>query len=253
MFKFNFIGILVFILLLMIGCSATVDTSKFNSDQYFEYAMKLYNDEDYEQALQEFQTVLLQFPGSAVSDDAEFYVGMTYYKRKQYLLGAYEFSKLVRNMPASPFVPQAQFMLAECYYQLSPSYQLDQTYTKKAIEEFQAFVDFFPSNEKVEEAENKIKELTKKLAEKEYNSALIYEKMEYQLAAIDYYGDVADTYHDTKYGPLALYNKIQLEVKRNMKDKALADISIFLARYPDNERSDELKDLETNLNQISSK
>ncbi|MFA3783350.1 outer membrane protein assembly factor BamD [Melioribacteraceae bacterium 4301-Me] len=251
--KLKFAVLHALLLVVILSCSSSVDTTKFNSEQYFEYAMKLYNDGDYELALQEFQTVLLQFPGSAVSDDAQFYIGMTYFKKKQYLLGAYEFSKLVRNMPASPFVPQAQFMLAECYYQLSPPFPLDQTYTKKAIDEYQAFIDFFPTNPKVEEAENKIKELTNKLAEKEYNSALIYEKMEYQIAAMDYYGNVADTYHDTKYGPLALYRKIQLEVKRKMKDKALADINTFLIRYPNNERVEELKELETSLNQISSK
>lgn len=229
------------------GCSSSVDTSQFTPEEYFNYVMKLYNDEDYELAVNEFQNIIIQYPASSVSDDAQFYLGMTYYKRAQFLLAAYEFSKLINNIPASPFVPESQYMLAESYYQLSPPYQLEQSYTKKAIEEFQAFIDFFPSNAKVEEAETKIKELNNKLAEKEYNSALIYQKMEYEYAAMKYYSFVTDTYHDTKYAPLALYNKIKIELKKGLNNDALSDISIFLSRYPNDTNAKELQEIESGL------
>lgn len=234
-------------LLFFYGCSGSVDTSKMNAEEYYNYILKLYNDGDYELAVADFQNFLLQYSGSAFNDDAQYYLAMTYYNRDQYLLAAYEFSKLIRNIPASPFVPEAQYMLAESYFQLSPPYQLDQAYTKKAIEEFQAFIDFFPANAKVAEAEQKIKFLTEKLAEKDYMGAVIYEKMEYERAAIKYYATVADTYHDTKYAPISLYKKIMLEVKKGMNNEALADISLFLNRYPADSNSGELKELETKL------
>lgn len=229
------------------NCSSSVDTSKFTVDEYFTYLMNLYNEEEYETAVQEFQNFLLQYSGSAYNDDAQFYFAMTYFKRGQYLLAAYEFSKLIRNIPASPFVPEAQFMLAESYYQLAPPYQLDQAYTKKAIEEFQVFIDFFPADKKVAEAESKIKELTERLAEKEYQSGLIYEKMEYEKAAIKYYAYVADTYHDTKFAPISLYRKIQLEIKKGMNAEAITDINTYLNRYPNDERVNDVKQLEAKL------
>lgn len=234
-------------ILFVYGCSGSVDTSKLNAEEYYNYVLKLYNEEEYETAVADFQNFLLQYSGSAFSDDAQFYLGMTYYKRRQYLLAAYEFSKLIRNIPASPFVPESQFMLADSYYELSPPYQLDQAYTKKAIEEFQAFIDFFPANSKVEEAEKKIKSLTEKLAEKDYMSAVVYEKMEYARAAIKYYAAVADAYHDTKFAPTSLYKKIQIEVKKGMNNEALADVNLFLSRYPDDSNTAELKELESKL------
>ncbi|MCX7875295.1 MAG: outer membrane protein assembly factor BamD [Melioribacteraceae bacterium] len=243
-FKYFFVLLIAFILT---NCSSSVDTSKFTIEEYFNYAMQLYNQEDYEEAVQEFQNFLLQYSGSAFNDDAQFYYGMTYFKRGQYLLAAYEFSKLIRNIPASPFVPETQFMLAESYYQLAPPYQLDQAYTKKAIEEFQVFIDFFPADKRVEDAEKKIKELTERLAEKEYQSGLIYEKMEYEKAAIKYYAFVADTYHDTKFAPISLYRKIQLEIKKGMKQEAIADINTFINRYPENEYLNDIKKMESQL------
>lgn len=240
---------LLFVLfaVLIVGCSSSMDTSKFTAEEHFNYALKLYNEGDYQPALQEFQNFVLQYSGSAFNDDAQYYLAMTYFQRQQYLLGAYEFSKLIKNISASPFVPESQFMLAECYYRLSPPYQLDQAYTKKAIEEFQAFIDFFPSNKKVEEAERKIKELNDKLAEKEYQSAVIYEKMQYENAAMKYYASVVDTYHDTQYAPLALYNKIKIEAKKALNNVALADINLFLSRYPNDVNAKELQSIESTL------
>ncbi len=242
-------SILVILLLaaFIIGCSGSVDTNNLSAEEYYNYVLNLYNEEDYDIAVQEWQNFLLQYSGSAFNDDGQYYLGMTYFKKRQFLLAAYEFSKLIRNIPASPYVPDAQFMLAESYYELSPPYPLDQTYTKKAIEEFQAFIDFFPANPKVEETEQKIKSLTEKLAQKDYHSGVIYEKMEYEKAAMKYYAVVAETYHDTQYAPLALYNKIQLELKKGLTNEALADVSIFLSRYPNDPNAKELQELEAKL------
>jgi outer membrane protein assembly factor BamD len=151
-------------------------------------------------------------------------------------------------MPASKLVPQAQFMLAESYYKLSPDYQLDQRYTNKSIEEFQAFIDFFPTDQRIPEAEQKIKELNNKLAEKEFHTAEIYEKMEYYDAAIFYYGVVTDTYHDSKYAPMAQFNKIRALVQIKENKTALKEIASFLQRYPADGNITAVKKLQETLN-----
>ncbi len=229
------------------SCSSSVDTTLMTPGQHFKYAKKLYNNEDYQKAQNEFQSILLQFPGSAVNDDAEYYLGMTYFKSEQYLLAAYEFSKLIKDIPTSPYVPDAQFMLADSYYKLSPPYQLDQTYTKKAIQEFQAFIDFFPTNAKVQKAEKKISILTEKLAKKLYMSAYIYERMGYYRAAIIYYQDVINSFHNTKYASKALYRKINLLVETNKNKEALKEAENFLIQYPKNPNAPAIKKLEAAL------
>jgi len=233
--------------LLLAGCSGKIDTTNLNAEEHLKYAMELFLDESYEQSVNEFQAILLQHPGSSATDDAQYFLGMSYYTRKQFILAAYEFSKLIRDIPASEFVHQAQFMLAESYYQLSPDITLDQRYTKQAIKEFQAFIDFFPANPKVPEAEVKIRELNGKLAEKEYNTAVIYEKMDYTLAAISYYAKVVENYHDTEFAPEALYRKIRLLVQKERRQDAVRDIAAFLQRYPDDPKAREITELQEKL------
>jgi outer membrane protein assembly factor BamD len=237
----------VFIFLLFWGCSSTKDVAEMNSDERLQYAINLYNDEDYQEAATEFEALLLQYPGSSIVDDAQYYLGMCKYNYDEFILAAYEFSKLIKSMPASDFVANAQYMLAESYYQLSPNYTLDQKYTVKAIEEYQAFIDFFPLNEKVAEAEQKITELNDKLAQKEYSIAYIYERMDYYTASLKYYESVVEIFHDTKYAPMALYSKILLLMEREREDEALTEMRRFVRLYPDDQNFQEVNDMKNSL------
>ncbi len=232
-----------FTIFLTIGCSSSNDTTMMSAEEHLAYAMEMYEDGDYQFSIREFQSIILQFPGNTVNDDAQFYLAMSYFKDDQFLLAAYEFSKLIRDIKGSEYVSKSQFMLAESYYQLSPPYQLEQSYTKKAMTEFQAFIDYFPIDPKVEEAERKIHELNLKLALKLYNSAMIYEKMGYYNASIEYYTKVYEIYHDTDYAPLALHRKITILLDKERFAQAVENMKLFLNKYPNSEFTTEIQNL----------
>jgi outer membrane protein assembly factor BamD len=229
------------------GCSAFKDTSTMYPTERYHYALHLYNQRSYEEALKEFQAIVLQYPGNSIVDSAQYYLAQTRFQRDEYILAAYEYSRLIKNMPASKLIPECQYMLAECYYRLSPDYSLDQKYTLKAVEELQAFIDFFPADPKVPEAEHKIAEMNEKLAHKSYYTAYIYTKLEYYNAALIYYDEVIETYHDTKYASLALYDKAKLLVQMKRNSDAMDSISKFIDKYPDDPRVKELEKIKTSI------
>ncbi|HOJ19012.1 MAG: outer membrane protein assembly factor BamD [Ignavibacteriales bacterium] len=237
--------------LIIAGCSATVDTANMQPQDRLNYAIKLYEEESYEQAVIEFEAIMLQYPGSEFVDKAQYYLAMTRFKRSEYIIAASEFSRLIRNMPSSVHVPDAQFMLADCYFTLSPKFALDQRYTKQAIQEFQSFIDFFPTDSRVAQAEEKISFLNSKLAEKEFNSAYIYEKLDYYNAALLYYDNVLSFYHDTQFAPKASYNKIYILIEKERTLDALTEANNFLLKYPqDSNYSNILKIKETLENKL---
>ncbi len=238
---------LVLIGLFLFGCASTEDTTNMTPDERLAYAIRLYEKEDYEEAVKEFEALVIQYPGSSIVDDAQYYLAKTRFQREEYILAAYQFSRLIKSMPSSEFVPDAQFMLADCYYELSPNYSLDQKYTKKAVEEFQAFIDYFPLNDKVKIAEAKIKELNDKLAKKEYETARIYEKMDYTTAALMYYNFVMETYHDTQYAPLAMYEKINLLISKERNTEALTEATKFLDKYPGDQNYSAVQKIKSSL------
>lgn len=243
--------VLVTGLLACAGCGSTKELSTISADERFAAAKALFDKQDYLEAITKFRSITLQFPGSAVADDAQYYLGESHFRRGEYLLAAYEYGELKRNMPASPLVPEAAFRLGESYYMLSPRSNLDQEYTRKAIDELQSFVDYYPSNDHAPRAAEIIKELNERLARKAYDTATLYITMEYYRAAVFYFDDVIEKYHDTQYAPLAYLGKTQALMARRKYKDALEEITHFLSLFPNSvlrSRADALRrDIEDDL------
>ncbi len=226
--RISIIGVVAF----LAGCGSTQEVVVPTAEQRFQEAMELFEDESFQEAIDQFSVITLQHQGSTVADDAQFYVGECRFERNEFLLAAFEYQQLRRNMPASEFIPQAQYRLALCYYNLSPKSALDQEYTLKAIDEFQRLVEYYPG-EYSPIGEEKIAELTDKLARKEYETARLYSTMEYYRAATLYYDGVIERYHDTEYAPLAYLGKAEALLERTMLIEARRTVLKFLDSYPD--------------------
>jgi outer membrane protein assembly factor BamD len=236
----------------LIGCSGSDATSEPTAEERFHTAMEEYNDEDYLEALTEFDVIRLQFPGSPVSDSARYFAGMARFKREEYLLASYEFNQVRQGGPRSGLLADAQYMYALCYVRLSPDVPLDQTYTYRAIDAVQTFIELYPDHPKVPEAEEYLTEMFNKLAEKEYNTGVLYVKMENPDAALVYFDTVIDKYYSTPYADDAMYRKIDILVKQRKTAEANALIKTFLDKYPDSPYREDIIDLRRSASLSSS-
>ncbi len=221
-----------FVMIFFWGCGSSEAVKEVSVEERFKAAMEQFNDRDYLDAINEFKAISLQYPGSAYADDAQYYLGECHFKRGEYLLAAYEYGDMKRSYPASSLVPDAQFKLGLSYYELSPPARLDQRYTIKAKDELQAFVEYYPSHEMASDAEAKIQELTDKLAEKAYNSAKLYQRMERYRAALHYLDEIIERYHDTNFAPLSYLTKAEIEISRKRFRSAKETVSRFISLFP---------------------
>ncbi len=229
--------------LLLAGCGGSSVQKNMTAEERFNEGMKKFQDHDFIEAQNDFEIIRLQFAGSALADKAQFYLGECHFEQEEYLLAAEEYQTLRRSMPASPLVPLAQYKIGLCYYHLSPRSSLDQVYTSRAIEEFQTFLEYYPKDEHVPDAEAKIAELNNRLAKKLYDAAELYMKMDYFKAALLYYDAVIEKYHDTPYAEPALIGKIQALVSRKKYTEAKPEIDRYLEKYPQSKRRDEVEGL----------
>src|SRR5712692_3323203 len=164
--------------LIFSSCRSSDVAQNLRAEDRFAKGKHEFESEDYLDAIEDFTAITLQFPGSAVADSAQFYLAECRFQRGEYVQAAYEYQTLKRNMPASPLVSRAQYKVGLCYYKLSPKPPLDQSYTKKAIDEFQAFLEYFPTHELASDAGAKIHELINRLAKKDYETGALYMKMQ---------------------------------------------------------------------------
>ena len=238
-------AVVILMLAMVSGCGSSKETAPATVEDHFLRAKTLFDEGNYLEAINEFTVITLQYQGSSRAAEAQYFLGESRYKRGEYLLAIVEYSALKRNMPASPLVQDAQYKIGLCYYMLSPKSTLDQQYTKKAIDELQSFVEYYPSHALVQDAAAKIRELTTRLAKKDFETAQLYSTLEYYKAAQFYFDDVIEKYHDTEYAPLAYMGKVKVLMARKKYEDALTEINRFIERFPDSvlrHQADQLKD-----------
>ncbi|HTK83382.1 MAG TPA: outer membrane protein assembly factor BamD [Bacteroidota bacterium] len=231
------------------SCGSSDVTQSLSAGERFELGKKKFAGEDYLEAISQFEIVKLQFPGSTVADSAQFYLGECHYRQEEYLIAAEEYQALKRNMQASPLVPMAQYKIAMCYYNLSPDSPMDQAYTRRAIDEFQSFLEYYPSHEFARDASDKIVLLNTKLARKLYDTGRLYLKMEYYKSATIYFSAVVEKYHDTEFAEPALLGKVKALIPRKRYDEAKTEIDRFLQKYPESRMKSEAESLARDIDE----
>jgi outer membrane protein assembly factor BamD len=163
-----FIGILT-------SCSGYDKLLKSNDTELkYKEAMNYYEKGKYMKAYSLLENVATHYKGTSKSEHVLFMIAESYRKNEDYITAYNYYQTYTKTFPNGPSVDDCYFYCGMCYYELSPDPRLDQTDTKKAIEEFELYLDLFPNGKHVLEVNEKIAELTDKLVKKEYLSSKLY-------------------------------------------------------------------------------
>lgn len=222
-------------------------------DVAYEKAMALYEEKDFNEAAEAFDTVTRMGRGTNFGQEAQYYLAESYYNARRYLLAASEYDRFVSLYPQDQRRQDAEFKAAMSYYHLSPRYKLDQSATRSAIERFQLYNNRFPDSDLVTEAADKINELRNKLARKTYEAAQFYVRTDRYKAANIYFDETIDQYPESKWAERALVDQIQTYItyadnsitvrQAERYSKAIETYEKFLQLYPDSEFRKEVEDL----------
>ncbi len=161
--------------LMLTSCGEYQRVQKSNDYNYkFEYAKRAFEEGKYMQASTILQEVVTVMKGSERAEESLYLLAMSHYENKDYLSASAYFQSYYNRYPKGKYTELARFYAGYGYYLDSPEPQLDQSGTIMAIEELQAFLDYFPKSDKVSIAQNAIFELQDKLTLKELQSAQLY-------------------------------------------------------------------------------
>ena len=168
---------LIIILASLLLCSCGEYQRVQKSDDYnykFDYAKRAYEEGKYVQAATILKDCITVFKGSDKAEESLYLLAMSNYENKDYVSSGAYFRSYYTRYPRGKYTEAARFFCGYGYYLDSPEPQLDQTGTVKAIEELQAFLDYFPRSEKVSIAQNAIFEMQDKLTLKQFQNAQLY-------------------------------------------------------------------------------
>jgi outer membrane protein assembly factor BamD len=174
----------------------------------YQKGLDKFEEGNYGDAAEIFETVTRIGRGTNYAQDAQYYLAESYFNQERYILSEAEYNRFITFYPRDPKREEVDFKKALSIYHQSPRYRLDQTATKRAIEEFQLFNSRYPNSEFVPQSAERINELREKLAHKYFSAAEFYSRTDQYNAATIYYDLVIDRYPESKWAESALLNQI---------------------------------------------
>lgn len=173
--KYILITMTLMLALLTTGCGEYQRVLKSTDPSYkFEFAKRAFDEKKYTQAATLLEEVVPVLKGTSRGEEALYLLALSNYENRDYQTAATHFNAYYTRYPRGKYTELARFYSGYGYYLDSPEPQLDQSGTVRAIEELQAFLDYFPRSERVSIAQNAIFELQDKLTLKELENAKLY-------------------------------------------------------------------------------
>lgn len=167
--------LMILAVILLSSCGEYQRVQKSDDYNYkFEYAKRAYEQGKYVQAATILKDCITVFKGQERGEDALYLLAMSNYENRDYATSGAYFRTYYTRYPRGRYAEASRFYCGYGYYLDSPEPQLDQSMTVQAIEELQAFLDYFPRSEKVSLAQNAIFELQDKLTLKQLQNAQLY-------------------------------------------------------------------------------
>lgn len=182
--KYTKFGFIVLILAVLTSCQHQKLLKSNDVDLKYEAAEAYYQEGKHTKAIEIYDQIIGRLKGDPRGEIAYYHYAYCYYNMKNYETAGFYFRSFVSIFPNSDYAEDALFTSAYCYYKTSPPPFLDQSDTRKAIDEMQIFIAQYPNSQKIEQCNQLIDELRDKLAEKSYLNARMYYDMGYYKAAL---------------------------------------------------------------------
>lgn len=214
-------------LLALVGGCAQNKYKRSSAEAYYEAGHKALKDGKCYPAELLFRNMLMDYPGSHLTDDAQFGLGQAAQCREEYLVSIFEFERLLNEYPVSPHAPAARFQIGESYYQQARDIHHDQDETHKAIQEFTRFIEDYSTSELVSQAEARIVDLQNKLALRDIEIAQNYLHWGYTVSAKLYAQTIVEKFPNTEAALEARFVLAKVKVKTKELTEALNDLTLL--------------------------
>lgn len=158
-------------------------------DQFlFDRGTTELNEKHWLTAREFFRQLTESYTQSPLRPDAKLAVGDTYLGEgtaESYVLAINEFQEFLSFYPTNPRADYAQFKLGVAHFSQMRSPQRDQTETRNAVREFDAFIQRYPNSSLMPEVRTKLREARDNLGEWEFEVGRHYLRIRWYPGAID--------------------------------------------------------------------
>jgi outer membrane protein assembly factor BamD len=189
----------------------------------------------YEEARKELQRLMNQYPDSDLVTTARLGTAKALYLEKKYDEARTEYQRFLELHPQHERADEAHYYMGMAYFRAADSPDRDQTYTKKALEEFGLLVKQMPDSQYVPDAQQRIAAARQKLAEKDLYVGRFYFDRGNYAAAVGRLQSLLTDYNRAGFDDQALYFMGESLWRLEQKDEARA---VFLRLIQEDSQSE---------------
>jgi outer membrane protein assembly factor BamD len=184
--------LLIVLLLFAAGCGGgrnAAPANAANPDRFlYDRGTAMLAERKWSDAREYFRQVVDNYPNSPLRPDAKLGMGDAFLgegNTESLVLAANEFREFLQFYPTSPRTDYAQYKLAMAHFYQMQNPQRDQTETKEAIQEFQAFIERYPNSPLMTEVRARLREARDRLAQSDYQVAVFYYRNRWYPGAVE--------------------------------------------------------------------
>lgn len=221
----------------MVSCSSNkkkeISYEERNLKTIYISALNKLNDDEYEEAVAEFDEVERQHPYSLWARKSIVMSSYASYKDRDFIKAEINLKRYISLYPASDLVPYAQYLLGMCYFDQIIDEKRDQTSVNRAYQTFKIIIDRYPSTKYAKDAYFKIIFLEDVLAAKEINVGKTYLSLKKYISAVKRFKNVVNNYQTTSYVPEALHRLVEIYLILGVNNEALINARVLGHNFPD--------------------
>jgi len=176
------------------GCSAFGPKEEKTAGQLAEEGRQEFSDGDYKSAIEAYEKLKDWYPFSKFAKEAELKVADAHYRLDEYEQAIAAYEQYERLHPNDEKIPYVIYQIGRCYFDRMRGVDRDQTYTEKALQEFERLQSRFPESEYAGKTEKHIQQCLKTLAGHEFYVGEFYFKQDHYQAALDRFLNVINNY-----------------------------------------------------------
>lgn len=228
-----------------IGCSSSGQTKMKHTEWCrirYENAEELFKKGKYGRTTDKLEEILATCAGTGYMEQAQFLMAESYFNMEDWIEARGEYGSFILNFPGSPFIETAEFRKAISSFNMEFRVSRDEANTTIAMKDFERYLSNYPDSPLRDSVNYYYNLLIERLAEKEFQTARLYMRMDKYQAAVIYLKEFLETYPNSKRHTEALF--MITEAYNELDQFETAKLYLNIAR---NEASPDDKDIQKKI------
>jgi outer membrane protein assembly factor BamD len=232
----------VLLLVIVSGCSVLdrftskrADGPAGSDQELLNRAEAAMGRKQYDDARKNFQRLINQYPESELVPAARLSVARSYFTERRYDEARAEYQRFIELFPQHERIDEAHYYMGLSYFKQKDKTDRDQSFSRKAIAEFQTVAGEYKDSQYAGDARAKIVECRRQLAERELYVGKFYFNREAYGAAIKRFEKVLRDYSGAGYDDQALFYLGESLWELEQRPAAKVAFEKLVAQYPDSD------------------